>query len=559
MEYPGYKLLGIIAEGGMATVYRGVQLSLNRTIAVKVLKPDLIDQSEVKTSFERESLIIAKLHHPHIIHVIDKGINEDNMPYFVMEFIDGQSLARAIRQGALNFAKKLDILIQVCKALSYAHKNGIIHRDIKPDNILLDQDQDARILDFGIAQFMRKSGQEDNQNQMVMGTLVYMSPEQQTPGAPISFLSDLYSLGVMMYEMFTGKKPLTPFIPAKNLAPIPDELNALIERCLEKDPLKRPASADEIKDTLLHLARGVHIGATQKQLANQGVRPDAFELLDVIKEGKFSSVHLFEKKSDGSLLVIKKRPLSMSGFYEAKLLANLKHDNIVNIFGTSSNKRHFIVVMEYLTGGSLQERLLQAVSLADFLPTARQICSALAFAHQNNVIHGNLRPSNILFDHFNQVKITDFGLQGHYEEQPNEDQNWYNVHNERKTPALDMFACGVIFYQMLTALLPCWNSQKKTVQQMEHLPQSLQDMLIEMLSPIATRRPQDFETILQHLEDIDGNDVGTQIFESQTVAKTTFYSEEPTKTKAKVPLWLKIIATVLLLNGLLGLGYLFTH
>ena len=151
-SFPGYKLIKKIGEGGTAVVYKGVQASLNRPVAIKVLSKKIENHPFLLERFNHESLIIARLNHPHVIHVIDRGTTPNGLPYFIMEYVDGVDLQAAIRVGRLDFNRKLDLVIQVCKAPSYAHRNGVIHRDIKPSNVLIDGDGNARVADFGIAQ-----------------------------------------------------------------------------------------------------------------------------------------------------------------------------------------------------------------------------------------------------------------------------------------------------------------------------------------------------------------------------------------------------------------------
>jgi|TARA_B100000959_G_scaffold284935_1_gene357968 serine/threonine-protein kinase len=140
VKLDGYSNLIKIGEGGMAHVYRGIQDSLQRPVAIKLLINDLSFDEEARHRFERESYIIARLNHANIIHVIDRGINREEMPYFVMEYVEGIELSTAAKIRNISYSEKIDIIIQVLKALSYAHNNNVIHRDIKPDNILIDDD-----------------------------------------------------------------------------------------------------------------------------------------------------------------------------------------------------------------------------------------------------------------------------------------------------------------------------------------------------------------------------------------------------------------------------------
>ena len=417
-SFPGYKQIKQIGEGGMAVVYKGVQASLDRPVAIKVMSKQVENHSFLMERFNHESLIIARLNHPHIIHVIDRGTTPDGMPYFVMEFVDGIDLQAAIRAGRLDFTRKLDLVIQVCKALSYAHRNGVIHRDIKPSNVLIDGDGNARVADFGIAQIFdgRDSDPTGTHSGMIIGSLPYMSPEQQNDPKGVTARSDLYSLGALTYELFTGIKPIGRFrLPSEILPKFPQPLEEIIVRCLDPDPERRPATADEVKASLLKLLQGAHLDSSQKERASQGISriEDKFALLDVMQEGTEGAAYLYENREDQSLLVIKKKPNTSAGIEEARRLTSLEHRNIANVLGASKNDRFFIIVMEYLSGGSLEDRLIQPLPVGEALKVAREICEGLSFAHANGVVHGSLQPGNILFSESGQAKIADFGLDEH--------------------------------------------------------------------------------------------------------------------------------------------------
>jgi eukaryotic-like serine/threonine-protein kinase len=501
MELPGYKILGRIGEGGMSAVYKGVQASLNRSVAIKLLSSTLITHKEALALFNRESLIIAQLNHPNIIHVIDRGVTSEMAPYFVMEFIEGKELKLFIKKKALKFNQKIDILVQICKGLAYAHKNGVVHRDIKPQNILIDKEGTARILDFGIASVADAGGMSNT----VMGTPAYMAPEQKDSPDEVTFLADIYALGVVMYELMTGSLPQAELkLPSSVESSAPKDLDDLIIRCLSKDPYKRPSSVDEIRDTLLRLGRGAHIKQSQRDRAGDDLSKlsKEFRMLDVISENQFGAVYLYEElKSDG-LIVIKKRTQNHEGYKEAKLLTTLKHDNIVKIHGTSKNKRVMIIVYDYHRGGSLDSRLLKPFSAEEFYPVAVQICAGLEFAHNNRIYHGNLRPSNILFDVLGTVKIADFSLQEHFCDE--KDYNWYMPYEfEQASAQLDVFSLGAIFYHMLLGENLDWQGRQiRWAKGFKNLPGPLQSMLQHMLVTAPERRMQTMQQVKTRLDGI---------------------------------------------------------
>ncbi|MGH4140611.1 Stk1 family PASTA domain-containing Ser/Thr kinase [Clostridium sp.] len=257
-----YELLEKIGEGGMGTVYKAKCHLLNRFVAVKILKAELNDDEEFVGRFKKEATSIARLSHPNIVNVHDAS-EEEHINFIVMEYIDGKTLKSVIKEnGRLSSVETVDIAFQVAKALECAHKNKIIHRDIKPDNIMIMEDNMVKVMDFGIAK-VDDSKTATNANG-IMGTVRYLSPEQ-AKGNIADCRTDIYSLGIVMYEMVTGKVPYNaesaisiammhiqePVIPPKEIiSDIPENINAVIVKCMEKEPNKRYQTAREVADVL---------------------------------------------------------------------------------------------------------------------------------------------------------------------------------------------------------------------------------------------------------------------------------------------------------------------
>lgn len=256
-----YEITELIGIGGMADVYKAVDIMENRVVAVKILKPEFSENEEFLKRFRNESKAIAVLSHPNIVKIYDVGFNDD-IQFIVMEYIDGITLKEFIeQQGALRWKDALHFITQILRALQHAHDRGIIHRDIKPQNIMLFADGTIKVMDFGIARFSRVDGK--TMSEKTIGSVHYISPEQAR-GDYTDERSDIYSVGVMLYEMLTGRKmfdgenPVSialmhmqeqPTFPRTYVPSIPEALEEIVMHAVEKEPAKRYQSAAEmIKD-----------------------------------------------------------------------------------------------------------------------------------------------------------------------------------------------------------------------------------------------------------------------------------------------------------------------
>jgi serine/threonine protein kinase len=246
--FPQLEILGLIGSGGMGVVFKARQKNLNRLVALKVMSEALASRPTFVERFEREARVMAKLNHPNIVTLYDFG-QTGGFCFLLMEYVDGVNLAQAMRAGRFTPAQALSVVPKVCEALQYAHELGVLHRDIKPANLLLDERGRVKIADFGVAKLM---GDESvnltlTESGAAVGTPAYMAPEQIEHSAEVDHRADIYSLGVVFYEMLTGELPLGQFsAPSEKLA-MDSRIDGIVMRALKKERELRQQSADEVR------------------------------------------------------------------------------------------------------------------------------------------------------------------------------------------------------------------------------------------------------------------------------------------------------------------------
>ena len=290
MQVGRYEILEIIGTGATGRVARAHDGMIGRQVAIKLFSKELAT-GEGRQRFLQEARVVGQLSHPSIITLHDMGIDEATQtPYLVMEFLDGQPLDRILEKGSMPFSRACAIVAEVASALAAAHRKGVIHGDVKPANVLITDDGRVKLMDFGMARLASR----DSGASPLLGTPAYWCPEQIL-GKPQDARSDLFSLGVVLYEMVTGQRPFdadslqaicgrvlssTP-LPASHANPsVPPGFDEVVARCLAKDPSVRYASADALAEDLYPLARRKVIAQAPPQTTNgNGLRDRAARLL----------------------------------------------------------------------------------------------------------------------------------------------------------------------------------------------------------------------------------------------------------------------------------------
>jgi serine/threonine-protein kinase len=270
-----YEVTELLAKGGMGCVYAGVDPSRGRKVAIKILNASLSEDPTVVRRFMQEAHAINQIGHPNVVDIYSLGQLATGQPYIVLEFLKGQTLAsRLDREPPLRVVDALAMMIEVCDALGAAHGRGIVHRDVKPDNIFLTETEEgrrvAKLLDFGLAKRLVSNTGFDEPHTglgVALGTPLYMTPEQ-CRGEAVDGRTDVYALGLILFEMFTGQHPfMRPTLPeilnaqltekpprSEALAALPRQLEELILACLEKDPEARPGGVHLVRDRLRAIA-----------------------------------------------------------------------------------------------------------------------------------------------------------------------------------------------------------------------------------------------------------------------------------------------------------------
>jgi len=246
--FPGYRVVAMVGFGGMGTVYRAIQLSMEREVALKVLHKRYSHVPRFVERFEREATALAALNHPNIVAVIDRGRVDDTY-FFVMEYVRGRTLRYLMRNKQLTVARAVEVGMQICDALQAAHGCGVVHRDIKPGNILVTPDGLVKVADFGIVHIAGENKHAERERRTRLGTAKYMAPEQRGTGLVVDHRADIYALGITLYEMLAGRLPDGSPASVHNPA-VPKPLDEILERATREDREERFRSAAEMRDAL---------------------------------------------------------------------------------------------------------------------------------------------------------------------------------------------------------------------------------------------------------------------------------------------------------------------
>ncbi|GEM_PF-1293783 len=478
-----FRLDKLIGRGSVGRVYRAVQLSLNRTVAVKVLEEGLFSLEEITQRFLREAEFVARLEHPHIVPVYAAG-REEILHFFAMRFVDGPSLSERMERG-MSLGDGLRFLAHVADALAYAHARGLVHRDVKPANILI-ADDSALLTDFGLARMLE--GTTITASNAYLGTPRYFSPEQARQERATA-RSDLYSLGVILYEIAVGRHPFAPiqdpgpsrdelisriasgrFDPPREIRPdLPEEIDSLLRRAMTEDPGERYSSGVEMRQALERAL------ARMSAAKSAGKTFGKFLLQEKLGHGGMGIVykaHQTDLRRDVALKVLLNEECAdettiLRFEREARSAARLRHPNIVPIHEIGETDGRHWFTMDYIDGEDLEDwAAREKPGPRRTFEIVHEAAQAIAYAHDQGVVHRDLKPANILIERSTgRVLVTDFGLakdlkvnhtkltaSGEVMGTPS-----YMAPEQLSgtaTPLSDVYALGAILYDLLTGRPP---------------------------------------------------------------------------------------------------------
>jgi len=463
-----YRIVERLGAGGMGEVYRATDSRLTREVALKVMAPEMDANPDWRQRFAREAQAASRLNHPNIVTIYDIG-EEGGVHFIAMECIPGRTLAHLIPPDGMPPERAMQYAAQIAGALAKAHAAGVIHRDVKPANIMITEDGLVKVLDFGLAKFgpATPGGEHDSPVStavthagLILGSAAYMSPEQAS-GRTVDARSDIFSWGLVLYEMLAGRRAFHEDSRFSTMAAIlhkepeplgpetPEDLVEIVRRCLRKDPAARfQAMADA----------AVALDALRSTGSEMSHSVSGYRLLSPLREEPSGILYKAEDTRLERLVALKILGQRHAGvarqlLREARTASALDHSNIGTVYeaGETPDGRVFIAAA-YYEGGSLQEKMQAGVSAAEAIEFTRQAALGLAKAHERGIVHGGIRPGCLMLTSEGVVKIVDFGLGA-----PGAGSPYTSPEQLRGEPAdarSDIWSLGATLQAMLTGTGP---------------------------------------------------------------------------------------------------------
>ncbi len=484
-----YQIIRSLGQGGMGTVYEAFDAELERTIALKTIRPDLAANSAALRRLKQETLLTRQIAHRNVVRVFDLGV-ADRLRFITMEFVDGTDLRSLLEQrGKFPPKEAVALIQQICEGLHAAHAEDVIHRDLKPQNILVGRDRRVRIVDFGLARSFEQTG--ITRTGAVLGTPHYMAPEQAM-GKQSDARSDIFAVGVIFFELLTAELPfpdeslMESFLartrdrarPIASVDPtVPSWLARIVMRCLERVPAQRYQSVQQLLDDL-KAADGMRSSsrASSSGVFTPGMILGSRYLIEAeAGEGGMGKVYRARDLDLDRTIALKivrpelsDQPGTLSRLkHEISLASQISHKNVLRIHDLGEAGGLRFVSMAWADGEDLAHLLQRYGSLPEerVLQLAIEICEGLAAAHDQGIVHRDLKPSNVLLDSAGHACIADFGLARPLDTRQSQSRDG-EVHGTPRYMSpeqaegklvdarTDIYSLGLILYEMSTGKIP---------------------------------------------------------------------------------------------------------
>ena len=512
---PGYQLTRELGRGGMGIVFEGWHLETRRPVALKLIRDSSLASPQELARFRIEADAAARMRHPNIVEIYEVGEHAAG-PYLAMELVEGGSLDKYLAGRPMRWRAAAELARTLALAVEHAHAQRVVHRDLKPANILLavpasrhdeltrSDGQDAasaaddwgftpKITDFGLAKRLDSESTAWTRDGAILGTAAYMPPEQAAGRAgAIGSAADVYALGAILYELLTGRPPFQadswnqlvvmvlhnePLPPTRHAPDVPGDLEAICLRCLEKQPERRYATAQQLGDDLGRLLTDQPVAAVSVDAATRLARlaeRDGYQIVGEVGRGPRSVVYraLQEPLKQVVALKVFRSGICTREVWEARLREGaelwtvLAHPQIVTVHGAGWWDDAPYLTMEYVPQGSLADRLpAQRSSVRQALDMLGQVTEIVTYLHRQGVVHGNLKPSNVLLAADGIPRVVDFRLTGGLFQGalPADEEDPAGLgclapellqHGCEPRPYTDIYGLGAILYELLTGRPP---------------------------------------------------------------------------------------------------------
>ncbi len=547
----GCRIVKKLGEGGMGAVFLAEHTRLKRQSVIKVVPAHLSSNRQLIARFQREAQAAAVIQHPNVVNVFNVG-EENGVHYIEMEFVDGTALDGILKEKKLlDPVEAVRIIKDACKGLAEAHKHGIVHRDIKPDNIMMTRKGQVKIADFGLARGSSEDMELTKVGQ-ILGTPAYMSPEQ-CQGKQTDHRCDIYSLGATFYAMVTGKRPFTgasvmeimqkhideePISPRELVPELSSAVAKIILKMMAKKPEERYQGADEVIaaiDQFLKEEGTEHLLEVQKAIGGR------FRLIKKLGQGGMGAVYSARVEEDGertkvgSVVAVKvlNRDVGDDDVVrfenEAKVALQIDSDSTIRVLDYKISDDINYIVMEYVEGESVRDiiRNKKLLPEPEVIKITREVCKGLQRAHALGIIHRDIKPDNIMISRSGQVKIADFGIAKHVDAKSEVTQAGFLVGTPhymspeqcsgkgdyKVTTQADVYSLGATMYFMATGQRPFEGDTQHAIV-LQHVskppvaPREVNDKLSEglnnvILNMMAKKPPRRYAGVGDVLAELD--------------------------------------------------------